>query len=204
MTTTSESGARTALTPRGEATRTRLIEAAEGVFGEFGFDRASVAEITRRSGVSQGTFYLYFTSKKKIFSELVDQFGRELRRWVSEAIAECDTRSDIERRGFEAFFEFVEMHPALYRIVRQAEFVDPDAFRRYYETFAEGYIQGLDKAVASGEVSDLDTEVVAWCLMGMGDLIGVNWLLLKDGEVPSTVLDTVMELLHRGLFKKRE
>lgn len=200
MTTAQETTKIQPLTARGAATRAKLIEAAESVFGDFGFDEASVSELTRRAGVSQGTFYLYFSSKQEIFSELVRQFSRDLRAWTSKSIEDCNTRAEIERAGFEAFFSFISEHPAMYRIVRQAEFVDREAFRYYYEVFAEAYAEGLSQAVDSGEMRDLDTEVMAWCLMGMGDLVGVNWILLKQGEVPSQVIDTMMEIIRAGIF----
>ncbi|MEO7803300.1 MAG: TetR/AcrR family transcriptional regulator [Actinomycetota bacterium] len=191
------------LTPKGEATRRRLLEAAEGVFGEMGFDQASVSEITRRCGVAQGTFYLYFPSKKTIFSELVRQIGRDVRHEIQEAVKDLTDRMQIERDGFEAFFAYVRKHPDMYRIVRQAEFVDRDAFRAYYESFAEGYVRGLKKATNSDQIKTLDPEVVAWCLMGMGDLLGIRWILLRDeGKVPDKVLDTMIELISHGLSKE--
>ena len=55
----------------GGRTRGRLLEAAEHVFGELGFYDASIVKITEEAGVAQGTFYLYFASKKDIFDELV-------------------------------------------------------------------------------------------------------------------------------------
>lgn len=191
------------LTPKGEATRRRLLETAEDVFGEMGFDQASVSEITRRCGVAQGTFYLYFPSKKTIFSELVRQIGRDVRHEIQEAVEGLTDRMQIERSGFEAFFAYVRKHPDMYRIVRQAEFVDRDAFRSYYESFAEGYIRGLKKAKNSDQIKALDPEVVAWCLMGMGDLLGIRWILLRDeGKVPDRVLDTMIELISNGLSKE--
>lgn len=188
------------LTPKGEATRGRLLSAAESVFGKVGYDRASIVEITRRAGVAQGTFYLYFQSKQAVFSELVRQIGRDLRRAIQQAVAGTGHRLDVERKGFEAFFEYVRQHPSIYRIVRQAEFVDRDAFRGYYESIARGYERGLSKAAKQGQIRSLDPEVVAWCLMGMGDLLGIRWILLRrDGKVPDQVLDTMMELISRGL-----
>lgn len=193
------------LTPKGEATRARLIQVAEEVFGEVGFDRASVAEITRRAGVAQGTFYLYYQSKQAIFSELVRQLSRDLRHEIQEAIAGSGGRLEQERKGFEAFFGYVRKHPRIYRIIRQAEFVDREAFRDYYESFARGYIAGLSRAIEARQIRDLDPEVVAWCLMGMGDLLGIRYILLgRDGEVPSSVLDTMMDLVVRGLGAKTQ
>lgn len=197
--------ARNALTPKGEATRRRLLDAAEEVFGEVGFDQASVAEITRRGGVAQGTFYLYFPSKRSIFSELVRQISRDVRHAIQEAVASLDDRLEVERAGFEAFFAYVRKHPDIYRIVRQAEFVDREAFRYYYESFAEGYAAGLSKAAKADQIRSLDPEVVAWCLMGIGDLLGVRWILLRDdGRVPAKVVDTMMEFIARGLARGPE
>ena len=42
----------------------RLLEAAENVFAELGYHDASIVKITEAAGVGQGTFYLYFASKK--------------------------------------------------------------------------------------------------------------------------------------------
>ncbi|MCA1838710.1 MAG: TetR/AcrR family transcriptional regulator [Actinomycetota bacterium] len=196
-----KSSARTGLTPKGEATRARLIEIAEEVFGEIGYDQASISEITRRSGVAQGTFYLYFNSKKEIFSELVRQIGRNVRHEIQASVEGLTKRSEIERKGFETFFEYVRQHPSIYRIVRQAEFVDRDAFRDYYEGFANGYKAGLKQASAKGEVKAIDPEVLAWCLMGMGDLIGIRWILLRDeGKVPKKVLDTMIDFITGGMI----
>lgn len=190
------------LTAKGQATRARLVEAAEEVFGEVGFDQASVAEITRRAGVAQGTFYLYYPSKKDIYSELVRKIGHDLRRFTSEAVAGLTSRMEIERKGFQAFFSFVKKHPSMYRIVRQAEFVDREAFRDYYESFAHGYIDALKSAAGAGEIRDLDAEVVAWCLMGMGDLAGVRWILLSESDdVPDEVVDTMVDLISKGLSR---
>ena len=42
----------------------RLLDAAEQVFAELGYHDASIVKITEAAGVGQGTFYLYFASKK--------------------------------------------------------------------------------------------------------------------------------------------
>src|SRR5579883_3499591 len=88
-------------TPRGEATRQRILEAAEEVFGEMGYYDASISEITRRAKVAQGTFYIYFHSKREIFAELVEDIGKRLRANMRAAIVGVNGRLEIEKRGFE-------------------------------------------------------------------------------------------------------
>jgi AcrR family transcriptional regulator len=186
-------------TARGRATRQSLLDSAEAVFGETPYADAAITEITRRAGVAQGTFYVYFDSKQAILLELVDHLGTELRRALAEAVSGHADRVTAELAGLRAFTRFVAAHRNLYRIVRQAEFVDEAAYRAYYERFAEGYRRGLAEAVARGQLAPLDVEAVAYALMGMADFLGMRWVLWEGAEPPEAVFEAVAHLLERGL-----
>ncbi len=99
------------LTKRGEATRRRLLEAAEVVFAEQGYHEASIVKITERAGIGLGTFYLYFDSKQSIFEALVIDLNRRVRHSMSEAMAGASSRLEAERAGFTGFFRFTAEHP---------------------------------------------------------------------------------------------
>ena len=115
-----------ALSARGEKTRQKLLEAAEQVFGDLGYHDASIVKITEAAGVGQGTFYLYFASKKEVFDELIRDMNRRVRHAMKEASSRGTTRLEAELLGFGAYFRFTMEHPAIYRIIRQAEFVSPE------------------------------------------------------------------------------
>jgi AcrR family transcriptional regulator len=188
-------------TARGERTRAKLLEAAEQVFAQLGYHDASIVKITDAAGVAQGTFYLYFASKLEVFDELVDDLNRRVRHAMSEGSAAGRDRIESERLGFEAFFRFTAEHPALYRIIRQAEFVSPAALRRHYTRIVEGYTDGLEKASAAGQIADdVDPVVAAWALMGIGELIGMRWVLWDEAAaVPPPVFEEVMRFVQRAL-----
>lgn len=191
---------RQARTARGNRTRTKLLEAAEAVFAEVGYHEASIVKITEAAGVAQGTFYLYFAGKKQVFDELVEDLNRRVRRSMSEASLAATGRAQAERAGFRAFFRFTADHPALYRIIRQAEFVSPDALHLHYDRIVDGYVTGLRQAMADGEVLAADPEVLAWALMGIGEMVGLRWVLWGDTErVPDAVIDEVIAFVQRGL-----
>ncbi|MHB8642015.1 MAG: TetR/AcrR family transcriptional regulator [Gaiellaceae bacterium] len=188
------------LTRRGAATRARLLEAAEETFADLGYHEASIVKITEVAGVAQGTFYLYFASKQEIFEELVRDLNRRVRRAMAEGAAKGKTRVEAEVLGFEGFFEFTAEHAALYRIIRQAEFVSPETLRGHYEAIADGYVSGLQAAMAEGEVAPMDPTVLAWALMGMGELIGMRWILWDGApSVPKHVLAELRTLVERVL-----
>lgn len=188
-----------ALSAKGRRTRQRLLEAAEQVFADLGWETASIVKITETAGVSQGTFYRYFLSKQAIFDELVADLNRRVRHAMSEGAARGTTRVEAERYGFEAFFRFTADHPGLYRVIRQAEFASPRALHLHYERIAEGYVEALDEAMESGEISQGDTEVLAYALMGIGELIGMRWILWGDDGMPDRVIDEMMRFIARGL-----
>ncbi len=191
------------LTARGAATRARLLEAAERVFAELGYHEASIVKITEAAGVAQGTFYLYFAGKQQVFDEVVRDLNHRVRLAMKEASSRGETRLEAELLGFQAYFAFTADHPALYRIIRQAEFVSPEMLRYHYERLSEGYVEALRDAVASGEVGAIDPEVVAWALMGAGELIGMRWILWQGAEqMPQDVLNELVRIVGSVLEAK--
>ncbi len=189
-----------ALTPRGQRTRAKLLSAAERAFGEIGFDRASIGDITKGAGVAQGTFYVYFESKHSVFAQLVDTLGESLRRALREATAGLSSRMAVEEAGFDAFLRFIQTHQHLYKIVRQAEFVDEALYRRYYARLAAGYVRGLESAMDAGEFAALDAEAVAYALMGVFDFVGMRWVLWEGTLPPESVRRSVLSFLASGLL----
>lgn len=194
-------------TARGTKTRAKLLEAAERVFESLGFHEASIVKITERAGVGLGTFYLYFPGKKEVFDEVVEDLNRRVRHAMSEAADAEETRIGAERAGFRAFFRFTAEHPALYRIIRQAEFVSPGALRLHYGRIVAGYIEGLKAGQRTGEVREMDPEVAAWALMGIGELVGMRWVLWEESagspgsrpEIPESVFEQMMQFIDRAL-----
>lgn len=193
-----------ALGEKGVRTRRRLLEAAERVFADLGYHDASIVKITEAAGVSQGTFYLYFGGKQEIFDVLVEDLNSRLRHAMSEASVKGETRMDAERLGFGAFFKFTAEHPALYRIIRQAEFASPRMLKLHYERLAEGYVAGLRNASDTGEITIGDPVVTAWALMAVGEMIGLKWILWDEArEVPPEVFSELMSVIAKVLGVER-
>ncbi len=197
------------VTPRGEATRRHILDAAEEVFGERGYYEASVSEITRRAGVGQGTFYLYFPGKREIFIELVEDMGKQLRRAMRAGMGEATHRLEIERGGFRAFFEFIATHRRIYHIIEEARRVAPEAAEAYYRRIGSGYERGLRAAMQAGEIRQMDPEGLAYALIGIGHFVALRWLIWPQAGsigdpiqlpgLPEPAFDAVIDLILHGL-----
>ena len=189
------------LTARGERTRSRLLEAGEEVFGRRGYHDASIADITHGAGVAQGTFYLYFDSKRDLMRAVVEERGHELRATLAHATAAVVGSIPKEEAGFAAFFAWMARHRALCRIVRNSEYVDGDLYRDWYSQLADGYAHALRTAIDDREIAEVeDVETLAYALMGIGDFVGMRWLVFDDRPaVPPRAVATISQLVGRAL-----
>ena len=170
------------------------------MFGELGYHNAGIVEITQRADVALGTFYLYFPDKKAIFADLVRALNTRLRAAIRERIAEVEDRVEQEVTGFETFFEFVRQHRNLYRVIRQAETVDEDLYRWHYRMLAQGYVRGLRRAQAAGQVrADLEPEALAYLLMGIAEVMGSRYVLWEGKAPPPAARRTLRTFLEGGM-----
>jgi AcrR family transcriptional regulator len=189
---------KTPATARGQRTRAALLQAAEDLFGVRGYEGTSIVDLTRRADIALGTFYVHFPDKKALFIELVDSLGSRLRRHLAAHVAPAKNRLEMERLGLAAFLSFVDEHRHLYRIVRQADFVDQACFRRYYRRMAEGYARGLADATRKGDIRRADPEVLSWMLMGAADFLGMRFVLWEKRPRRAVVADA-MAFIEGGL-----
>jgi AcrR family transcriptional regulator len=198
VTTTADRSRR--LGAKGNRTRQRILDAAETVFAQLGYHDASIVKITETAGVGQGTFYIYFPGKRELFEELVADLNRRVRRAMTEAAESGQSRLAAERAGFAAYFAFVAEHPGLYRIMRQAEFVAPQQLRQHYDRIVSGYTERLRTAMDAGEIPPGEPELMAWALMGLGEMVGMRWVLWHDNKpVPQDVLAGTASVVARIL-----
>jgi AcrR family transcriptional regulator len=79
-----------------ETRRNELIDAAEELFLANGYEETAVADIVRKIGVAQGTFYHYFKSKEGVLDAITDRWIEELKEGVV-GIASGDDSDAIEK-----------------------------------------------------------------------------------------------------------
>ena len=104
-------------TPRGELRRAALLEAAQEVFLEQGYEGASIEEIVRRVGGSKASLYAYFGSKQGLFWEVA---GAATEQFLTELAVPTEADAEIEKTLYSIGMRFLRgfLDPAGCRMFR--------------------------------------------------------------------------------------
>lgn len=190
-------------TERGRRTLRKLLDAAAEEFGEKGFHEASVSSITRRAGVALGSFYTYFDSKDALFRALVADMSEKVKTSARSALSDSMGALEIERAALNAFLRFAAEHKEIYRIIDEAEFVDPHSYRTHYETIALRIADRLRAGAESGEFRGGLGELEAWAVMGMNVFVGLRYVVWGDAGMPAEdAAAGVNRLLAEGVVRR--
>jgi AcrR family transcriptional regulator len=180
----------------------KILRAALEEFGERGYSDASIVGITGRAKVALGTFYTYFDSKEEVFQALVRDMSDQVRNQVAPAIEGAEDTLDGERLALAAFLRFAAENKQVYRIIDEAEFVDPAGFRAHYENTASRIAARLAKGTQSGELrtgeSPLAAEAMAWAIMGANVFLGLRFAVWGKAD-PDEVAAAANRLFRDGL-----
>lgn len=190
---------KTPRTDRGRKTLRLLLDAAAAEFGEKGFHESSVVSITQRAGVALGSFYTYFDSKDSLFRALVRDMSAQVRQTVGPVMAAESDRLEGERKGLAKFLAFVREHKVLYRIIDEAEFVDPPSYRAHYEDTVNGYLASLKDAAQKGQLRHDVEDVHAWAIVGMNVFLGLRYGVMGEDRDVDEVATIAADLLTNGL-----
>lgn len=193
-------------TKRGRETLNNLLSAAAQEIYEKGFHNAAINDITRRAGVASGTFYVYFDSKDDLYKFLLLQCSHMIRKHLNQMTKSCKNRKEVEEVGLREWIRFVQENPYVYHIIWESLYVDKQLFVDYYTTFSQAYIRGIDAAKERGEVDpEIDSEVLAWTLMGASNFLGLKWGLFDDhpGNIDHVVRN-FMKIVTRNIFPNED
>lgn len=188
-------------TERGRRTRRALLDAAAVEFGERGFHDSSIVGITQRAGVALGSFYTYFESKEAIFHALVADMSANVGDVGAAAVEGLENPLDREQAVTSAFIAFAAEHKELYRIIDEAEFVDPTTWRAHYENAAARIAARLQLGAENNYLRADVGEVEAWALMGMNVFLGLRFGVWNGDVGPEEIGRRVAALLKDGLAR---
>jgi AcrR family transcriptional regulator len=166
--------------------RTQILDAAENVFAQMGFNQATMDDIVVESGLSKGALYWYYKSKDALILALLDRiFAGGLAHF--EGLVDVDgsasERLDVIIQGtVQEMIRIKHLMPLIYEFValaarrKSVRETLGGYYRHYHDIISRIIEQGID----SGEFVDIDPDEAALAFLGLGE--GLAMLYFVDPQ----------------------
>jgi AcrR family transcriptional regulator len=148
------------------ARKTQILKAAETVFSQKGYERATTREIAAAADVSEGTLYNYFGSKSDLLDAVAQSFANDIVNEIAgleadnlqDMMAELLTarlRSGRERRLLMLFLFEARLSPDVHRTSMQdaIQRIINEIEGRFRALIESGVMRPVDPAVAARAIS---------------------------------------------------
>jgi AcrR family transcriptional regulator len=154
-------------------TRAAILDAAEKLFAQKGFDATSLNEVGTAAGVSRGTPGYFFGSKADLYQAVLDRSFTEVREAVragrARALASNQTPDAILAGAVSDYFDFLAARPNFIRLIeREALNGGPELDEVSHLSAGQEALAaisaelGLDDS-PSGEAAQLLLSIIALC-----------------------------------------
>jgi len=188
-----------------EESKTRILDAAAGLFARNGFDRTSLADVGEAAGVSRGLPSYFFGSKEQLYAAVTERLREQVQAIVKASVAATKSRriEEVLERSVPPFIDYLAANPQLVRLLQWEFLHAPNAPRQeapvtlFYDT-AGVLAEALDAAGISG----VDPIHLLLSIVGMSffPFIAVDESLI-DEEFITTRKQHVLALLLGGIRK---
>lgn len=160
------------------ANRQAILDAAREVFGELGYEAATVRDIIRRTGLASGTFYNYYRSKEEVFEALADDGARRFRPILREQFEKTQDFASYLRGAVLAYFEFIANEHENWQMRRPAGErqphmqVETPEMHRVFEEVRDSFIAAMQR----GDAPRVDADYLAASAIAVAREIGQQML----------------------------
>ncbi len=181
--------------------RQAILDAAREVFGELGYDGATVRDIIRRTGLAAGTFYNYYRSKEEVFAALADDGARRFAPILKSLRSRGADFEDFVREAIVAYFEFMADEHVSWMARRPAGEAQPHIHGETPEmaaVFAE-VKDAIEEAIAEGRGPAADSEYMAASCIGIAREVCDKMLMRRPIDTAAAA-DFAIAMILRGVM----
>ncbi len=151
-------------------TKEKILDAAEGIFADKGFDGAKVQKIADAAGVNKAMLYYYFKSKDDLLMAVIGRFIEGIRDSIPQHFAAAGDTA----RSIETFLDFYIGY-----LARNRAFVRLMAWEllsgKHLDAIAHNYIiptfglmrDKITEAISTGAIRRVSPEHTIFSVLGM-------------------------------------
>jgi AcrR family transcriptional regulator len=191
-----------------QATHAVILQAAEGVFAERGFDGARMEEIAERAGVAVGTLYNYFQDRRAILDAVLEASAQQLSARMREAVLPPPAPfAEQLERFMRIVLEEIEAHFRLYAMLIEEDLgAARTAGRRQRPAMLRalyGHAERLvAQAVRDGALRPEDAELYPALLVGVMRGVFLRQLCADERKPLASYLGAVTRFFLGGAGRR--
>jgi AcrR family transcriptional regulator len=178
--------------------RRAILDAARQVFGELGYEVATVRDIIRRTNLSVGAFYNYYRSKEEVYEALSDDGARRFRPILKAQHEAATDFASYIRGAITAYFNFiVEDDSAWHSEALAGDLRHPHVRAETPEMKAvfEEVRSSLADVLERGAGPKVDSEYLAATCIAIAREVGDRMLERRPVDVPAAIEFAVQMIL---------
>lgn len=177
-----------------------MIEVAEEIFAERGYQATSMDEVAERVGVSKPMIYEYFGSKEGLLVACIRAARTELLAVTMASVEGVGSAEEALRRGLTAFFEFTDSHRRSWQLLQNEAAVAGPAAVAEIEAVRQQQTAVNTTLFASflPDQPAAELEAYAEIVVGACERLAL-WYVQREGVSAGDAAELVMKLVWYGL-----
>ena len=195
-----------------QARRADILRAAEKLFGERGFQRATMSDLAGLSEFSVGTIYNFFKSKEEIYYTLILEKFDLFQRQLNKEVKQCPAGRPQIRALIEAALIFFQENQGFFRIFLQERSTlesvvgaaAREELRKKYLAYIDFVAQVMARAIKKRDLQDLHPREFAYSLVGMLNSFIFHWTLYPQGNELISKVPFIYDLFLNGVAQREE
>jgi len=182
--------------------RELVLECAERVFARGGYHNSKMQEVAAEAGISLGTLYSTFPSKRDVFDALHEFRGRQFLARVEPCVLAPGPAREALARAVEAFVGFLTEHPDYFRVDlregRSWAIGDVEASPAFQAGIRD-WTALMERGIAEGVFHDEEPDLLATMVFGLMQVLLAALLARGEEHDPAVLSSRVLTLLERAL-----
>jgi AcrR family transcriptional regulator len=194
---------------RDRAAREReILDAAERIFGDRGYQGTSMDDIAAEVGVSKPLIYQYYGSKDGLFLACLSRLRAQLLDAVSDAVLAAADAEQAMYAGFVAWFEFLDEHPRAWSVIVDEGMLAAGPAARAADEVRADFVELIATMVRlnlppNRETDEEEIQILAQSISGATERLAI-WRTRNDNKPgPAKLAETLQTLFWEGLRSLR-
>ncbi|MFD6442339.1 TetR family transcriptional regulator [Peribacillus sp. NPDC060186] len=183
----------------------KILKASIEVISEKGLDKTSISDIVKKAGVAQGTFYLYFSSKKALIPAIADNLLTITLEGIKGNIQGKDNFWDILEVVIDETFNITDAHKDVIVLCYSGLAIDHSMEK--WESIYQPYYNWLEDIIINAInnndiITDINVKWTARIIINLVENAAERFYISHEQDDTLEVFKAeIFNFLKRSLFR---